>query len=56
MMGKTTMKERTVARVRDILATHQPSPIKPETEKVDREGPGRGRRAGQGRNRRAHHE
>jgi trimethylamine--corrinoid protein Co-methyltransferase len=34
MMGKTTMKDRTVARVRDILATHRPSPIKPETEKV----------------------
>jgi trimethylamine--corrinoid protein Co-methyltransferase len=32
MMGKTTMKDRTVARVRDILATHQPSPVKPETE------------------------
>ena len=34
MMGKTTMKDRTVARVRDILATHRPSPINPETEKV----------------------
>jgi trimethylamine--corrinoid protein Co-methyltransferase len=34
MMGKTSFKERTAARVRDILATHQPSPIKPETEKV----------------------
>jgi trimethylamine--corrinoid protein Co-methyltransferase len=34
MMGKTSFKERTVARVRDILATHQASPIKPETEKV----------------------
>ena len=34
MMGKTTFKERTVARVHDILATHQPSPIKPATEKV----------------------
>ena len=34
MMGKTTMKDRTVARVRDILATHQPSPIKPETEEA----------------------
>jgi trimethylamine--corrinoid protein Co-methyltransferase len=32
MMGKTTMKERVIARTRDILATHQPSPIKPETE------------------------
>jgi trimethylamine--corrinoid protein Co-methyltransferase len=34
MMGKTSFKERTVARVHDILATHQPSSIKPETEKV----------------------
>ncbi|MGD9374524.1 MAG: trimethylamine methyltransferase family protein, partial [Anaerolineae bacterium] len=34
MMGKTTMKDRTIARVRDILATHQPTPIKPETEQV----------------------
>jgi trimethylamine--corrinoid protein Co-methyltransferase len=34
MMGKTSFKERTAARVRDILATHQPSPIKPETEKA----------------------
>jgi trimethylamine--corrinoid protein Co-methyltransferase len=34
MMGRTTMKDRTVERVRDILATHEASPIKPETEKV----------------------
>jgi trimethylamine--corrinoid protein Co-methyltransferase len=34
MMGKTSFKQRTVARVQDILATHQPSPIKPETQKV----------------------
>jgi len=33
-MGKMTMKDRTVARVHDILATHQPSAIKPETEQV----------------------
>jgi trimethylamine--corrinoid protein Co-methyltransferase len=33
-MGKQTMKDRTIARVHDILATHQPSAIKPETEKV----------------------
>ncbi len=33
-MGKTTMKDRTIARVHDILATHQPSAIKPETEQV----------------------
>ncbi len=34
MTGGLTLKDRTVARVRDILATHNPSPIKPETEKV----------------------
>jgi trimethylamine---corrinoid protein Co-methyltransferase len=34
--GGLTMKDRTVARVRDILATHKPSAIKPETEKVIR--------------------
>jgi len=34
MMGKTSFKERTVARVRDIQSTHQPSSIKPETEEV----------------------
>jgi trimethylamine--corrinoid protein Co-methyltransferase len=34
MMGKTSFKERTVARVRDILTTHRASPIKPETQKV----------------------
>jgi trimethylamine--corrinoid protein Co-methyltransferase len=37
MMGRTTMKDRAVARVQDILATHQPSPLKPQTEKVIRE-------------------
>jgi trimethylamine--corrinoid protein Co-methyltransferase len=36
MMGQTTMKERVIARTRDILATHQPSPIKPETEEAIR--------------------
>jgi trimethylamine--corrinoid protein Co-methyltransferase len=33
MMGKQTMSDRVVSRVQDILATHEPSPIKPETEK-----------------------
>jgi trimethylamine--corrinoid protein Co-methyltransferase len=32
--GKKTMKDRTVARVHEILATHKPTPIKPETEEV----------------------
>jgi trimethylamine:corrinoid methyltransferase-like protein len=31
------MRDRVVARVQDILATHEPSPIKPETEKVIQE-------------------
>lgn len=34
MTGALTFKDRTVARVRDILATHEASAIKPETEKV----------------------
>ncbi|MGD2163461.1 MAG: trimethylamine methyltransferase family protein, partial [Anaerolineales bacterium] len=34
MMGKQTMSDRVISRVQDILATHEPSPIKPETEKV----------------------
>ncbi|MDF1499892.1 MAG: trimethylamine methyltransferase family protein [Anaerolineales bacterium] len=34
MMGKQTMSDRVVSRVQDILATHEPSPVKPETEKV----------------------
>lgn len=34
MMGQTTMKERVIARTRDILATHQPSAIKPQTEEM----------------------
>ena len=33
-MGKTTMRDRTVDRVRGILATHEASAIKPETEEV----------------------
>jgi len=31
-LGRTTLKDRTVARVQDILATHRPSPVKPETQ------------------------
>lgn len=34
VMGKKTFKDRTVARVQEILAIHTASPIKPETEKV----------------------
>jgi len=30
-MGRTTMGERVVNRVHEILATHQPSSVKPET-------------------------
>jgi trimethylamine--corrinoid protein Co-methyltransferase len=36
-MGRTTLRERAIARVHDILASHQPSPIKAETERVIRE-------------------
>lgn len=32
--GRMTMKDRTVARVQDILATHQPSALKPGTQAV----------------------
>jgi trimethylamine--corrinoid protein Co-methyltransferase len=32
--GRMTMKDRTVARVQDILATHQPTAIKPGTQAV----------------------
>jgi trimethylamine--corrinoid protein Co-methyltransferase len=37
MMGKQRMSDRAVARVHDLLATHEPTPIKPETEKVVQE-------------------
>ena len=32
--GSLTTKDRTIARVRDLLATHKPSAIKPETQRV----------------------
>lgn len=32
--GATPMRERVVARVQEILATHQSSPVKPETEQA----------------------
>jgi trimethylamine--corrinoid protein Co-methyltransferase len=32
MMGSQTMRDRVIARTHDILATHTPSPVKPETE------------------------
>jgi trimethylamine--corrinoid protein Co-methyltransferase len=35
--GRATMKDRTIVRVRDLMATHQPSPIKPETHEVIRQ-------------------
>lgn len=37
MVGRTTMRDRAIGRVHDILASHQPSPLKPETERVIRE-------------------
>lgn len=33
-MGRTTMRDRVVKRVQDILGSHKSAPIKPETEKV----------------------
>ncbi len=36
-MGRKTMRDRVIARTRDILATHQPSPTKAETGKVIQE-------------------
>ena len=48
-MGRTTLKDRTVVRVNDILVTHQPSAIKPETqaliEQLLVEAEARGKRA-----------
>jgi trimethylamine--corrinoid protein Co-methyltransferase len=32
--GQTTMRERTVARVYELLSSHEPSPIRPETEET----------------------
>ena len=32
MMGRKSMKDRTIDRVRDILATHEPAPLKDGTE------------------------
>ena len=34
--GSLTMQDRAISRVRDIVATHHPSPVKPETETVIR--------------------
>jgi len=36
-MGSQPMRDRVVARAQELLATHQPSPIKPETERVIQE-------------------
>jgi trimethylamine:corrinoid methyltransferase-like protein len=33
-MGSQRMSDRVIGRVQDLLATHEPSAIKPETEKV----------------------
>jgi trimethylamine--corrinoid protein Co-methyltransferase len=35
--GRTTMRDRVITRVQDILDTHQTSPIKPDTEAAIRE-------------------
>ncbi|MCA9928657.1 MAG: trimethylamine methyltransferase family protein, partial [Anaerolineales bacterium] len=34
MMGRTTMRDRVIARTHEIMATHTPSAVKPETEKA----------------------
>lgn len=34
MMGRSTMRDRVIARTHEILETHEPSAIKPETEQV----------------------
>ncbi len=34
MMGSSRMRDRVIAYTHDILATHKPAPIKPETEKI----------------------
>jgi trimethylamine--corrinoid protein Co-methyltransferase len=34
LMGQKSFKDRTIARVQDILATHESVPLKPETEKI----------------------
>lgn len=35
--GKQPMRDRVIARAREIVKTHKPSPVKPETEKVIQE-------------------
>lgn len=37
MMGRSTMRDRVIARTHEILETHEPSAIKPETEQLIRE-------------------
>jgi trimethylamine--corrinoid protein Co-methyltransferase len=34
LMGEKSFKDRTIAKVKDILATHEPVPLKPETEEM----------------------
>jgi hypothetical protein len=36
-MGRMTMRDRVIDRVRDIAATHEASAIKPETEAAIRQ-------------------
>jgi trimethylamine--corrinoid protein Co-methyltransferase len=37
MMGRLTMRDRVIDRVRDIAATHEAPPVKPETEEAIRQ-------------------
>ena len=35
--GSKTMRQRVIERTREILGSHKPSPVKPETEKAIKE-------------------
>ena len=37
MMGRLTMRDRVIDKTKEILSTHEPAPVKPETEKVIQE-------------------
>ena len=34
MMGRSTMRDRVIERAHHLLATHEPSPVKPETRET----------------------
>jgi trimethylamine--corrinoid protein Co-methyltransferase len=37
MLGRLTMRDRVIDKTKEILSTHEPAPVKPETEKVIQE-------------------